>query len=81
MPPKPLGNKDFINWVDLRRFWWFHMRFMRTETTFAFTGTTATAVVFAIAPMAVAYTHAMWSTPVVKHANKRSTRPPCEVSN
>jgi hypothetical protein len=76
-----LENKDFNKWVDLSQIWWFHMRFMRTEMTTAFTGTTATAVVFAVAPVAVAYTHAMWSTSAVKHANKRFTRPPCEVSN
>lgn len=51
-------------------------RFMRNNLTTATMGTTATAVAFAYASTVVDHAFAMWSSPAVKHANKRSTRPP-----
>jgi hypothetical protein len=49
---------------------------MRNNLTTATMGTTATAVAFAYASTVVDHAFAMWSSPAVKHANKRSTRPP-----
>lgn len=59
---------------------------MSLYQTSATSQATATAVSFAYASASfttVAAMHAftMWSSPTVKHANKRSTRQPCEVMN
>jgi hypothetical protein len=54
---------------------------MRTSTTTAFATTVATATVFAYAPAVAMHAFSMWSSPTVKHANKRSTRWPSGVVN
>jgi hypothetical protein len=47
---------------------------MSTYQTTATMGTTATAVAFAYASVVAGHVFAMWSAPVVKHANKRFTQ-------
>jgi hypothetical protein len=79
--PKPLKYKGFINSVDERRFKWFPRKLMRTSQTTAFMATTAAAVAFAYASATTTRAFAMWSSPVVKHSNKRFTRRPDEVVN
>lgn len=59
---------------------------MSLYQTSATTQTTATAVFFAYASASFAngaavHAFTMWSSPTVKHANKRSTRQPSEVMN
>lgn len=55
---------------------------MRTNFASAPAQTTATAVVAAVpAYAATTMSYGMWFTKAVKHANKRFTRPPCEVSH
>lgn len=49
---------------------------MRSLQTTAFMGTTATAVAFAYTATVVDHAVSMWSTPVVKHVNKRRSRQP-----
>jgi hypothetical protein len=71
---KPLKTKGIINSVDETDLNWFHGDFMRTNQTTATMGTTATAVAFAYASAVAGHAFAMWSAPVVKHANKRVTR-------
>ena len=56
--------------------WWFHGGFMRTTTATANMGTTAVAVSFAYATAMVTGMFTAWSSPAVKHANKRFTRRP-----
>ena len=54
---------------------------MRTAQTTATMATTATAVAFAYASAVTTRAFAMWSSPVVKHSNKRFTRQPSGVVN
>lgn len=54
---------------------------MHTAQTTAFMATTATAVAFAYASAVTTRAFAMWSSPVVKHSNKRLARQPYEVVN
>jgi hypothetical protein len=54
---------------------------MRTSFTTAFMGTTATAVAFAYSAIVVDHAVSMWSTPVVKHVNKRRSRQPRGILN
>lgn len=60
---------------------WFPVHLMRTSTTTAFATTVATATVTAYAPAVAMHAFSMWSSPTVKHANKRSTRWPSGVVN
>ncbi|MCE2736394.1 MAG: hypothetical protein ACK45J_04300 [Acidimicrobiaceae bacterium] len=54
---------------------------MRNEFTTAFMATTAAAVAFAYATTVATRAFSMWSTPAVKHSNKRFTRWPSGVLN
>lgn len=59
---------------------------MSLYQTSAMSQATATAVSFAYAAVsftagATMHAFTMWSSPTVKHANKRPTRQPCEVMN
>ncbi len=54
---------------------------MRTQTTTAFMATAAAAVAFAYAQAVATRAFSMWSSPVVKHSNKRFTRWPSGVLN
>ena len=54
---------------------------MRTEFTFAFMATAAAAVAFAYAQTVTTRAFSMWSSPAVKHSNKRFTRWPSGVLN
>lgn len=54
---------------------------MRNEVTTAFMATTAAAVAFAYAQTVTTRAFSMWSTPAMKHSNKRFTRWPREVLN
>lgn len=61
---------------------WLPIGVMRTNFASAPAQTTATAVVAAVpAYAATTMSYGMWFTKAVKHANKRFTRPPCEVSH
>ena len=55
---------------------------MRTNQVTATAQTTAAAVAFAMpSTPSTTSVYSMWFTKAVKHANKRLTRPPCEVSH
>lgn len=54
---------------------------MRINQTTAFAGTAAFAVAFAYAQTVAMHVFTMWSSPVVKHANKRFIRWPQGVVN
>ena len=54
---------------------------MRTQVTTATFATTAAAVAFAYAQAVTTRAFSMWSSPVVKHSNKRFTRWPSGVLN
>ena len=54
---------------------------MRTQVTTATFATTAVAVAFAYAQAVTTRAFSMWSTPAVKHSNKRFTRWPSGVLN
>ncbi|MSZ54814.1 MAG: hypothetical protein F2595_00950 [Actinobacteria bacterium] len=49
---------------------------MRINQTTAAMATTATAVAFAYATTVADHAFTMWSSPAVKHANKRRSRQP-----
>jgi hypothetical protein len=54
---------------------------MRNEITFAFVATAAAAAAFAYAQTVTTRAFSMWSSPAVKHSNKRFTRWPSGVLN
>ncbi len=54
---------------------------MRTQVTTATFATTAVAVAFAYAQAVTTRAFSMWSSPAVKHSNKRFTRWPSGVLN
>jgi len=49
---------------------------MRINQATAFMGTTATAVAFAYTSTVADHAFSMWSSPAVKHVNKRRPRQP-----
>lgn len=76
-----MKTKVFVNSFEIGALAWFPCHLMRTSTTTAFATTVATATVNAYAPAVAMHAFSMWSSPTVKHANKRSTRWPSGVVN
>ena len=76
MGVKPLWALGFIKSVDSGHLRWFDGHLMRINQTTTAMATTATAVAFAYATTVADHAFTMWSSPAVKHANKRRSRQP-----
>jgi hypothetical protein len=86
MRPYRQGSNPYGYWISLIQLKWppeggFMGTDMRSLQTTAFMGTTATAVAFAYTAIVVDHAVSMWSTPVVKHVNKRRSRQPRGILN